>query len=79
MMGVISFTSDGKVISTLNGHEQYNPNYQKEKDVARIEVPCVQAVAPIETLSMIFKTDKKGTTLLIGWDDHYVEVPFKRI
>ena len=54
-------------------------NYQKEKDVARIEVPCVQAVAPIETLSMIFKTDNKGTTLLIGWDDHYVEVPFKRI
>ena len=33
MMGVISFTSDGKVISTLHGHEQDNPNYQKEKDL----------------------------------------------
>lgn len=54
-------------------------NYQKEKDVARILVPCQQAVAPIETLSMIFKTDNKGTILLIGWDDHYIEIPFKKV
>lgn len=52
-------------------------SYKKEKDVARINVPCMQAVAPIETLSMIFRPESNGTTLLIGWDDHYVEIPFK--
>ncbi|MDC7999484.1 DUF2911 domain-containing protein [Aequorivita todarodis] len=54
-------------------------SYKKEKDVARITVPCEQAVAPIESLSMIFKTDSKGTILMIGWDDHYVEIPFKKV
>lgn len=54
-------------------------SYKKEKDVARITVPCEQAVAPIESLSMIFKTDGKGTVLMIGWDDHYVEIPFKKV
>ena len=53
-------------------------SYKKEKDVARITVPCEQAAAPIESLSMIFKTDSKGTILMIGWDDHYVEIPFKK-
>ncbi len=54
-------------------------SYKKEKDVARITVPCEQAAAPIESLSMIFKTDSKGTILMIGWDDHYVEIPFKKV
>lgn len=54
-------------------------SYKKEKDVARMEVPCMQAAAPIESLSMIFKTDSKGTTLLIGWDNEYVEIPFKKL
>lgn len=52
-------------------------SYEKSKDVGRITVPCMQAAAPIETLSMIFRTESKGITLLIGWDDHYVEIPFK--
>lgn len=52
-------------------------SYKKEKDVARISVPCEQAVAPIESLSMIFKTDTNKTVLMIGWDDHYVEIPFR--
>lgn len=54
-------------------------SYKKEKDVARITVPCEQAAAPIESLSMIFKTDANGTILMIGWDDHYVEIPFKKV
>lgn len=54
-------------------------SYKKEKDVARITVPCMQAAAPIETLSMIFRPEKNGTTLMIGWDDHYVEIPFKYV
>lgn len=54
-------------------------SYKKDKDVARLIVPCMQAVAPIETLSMIFRPETDGTTLLIGWDDHYVEIPFKNV
>lgn len=54
-------------------------SYKKEKDVARINVPCQQAAAPIETLSMIFRPDSNGTTLLIGWDDEFVEIPFKQV
>lgn len=52
-------------------------DYKKEKDVARMTVPCEQAVAPIESLSMIFKTDSNKTVLMIGWDDHFVEIPFR--
>lgn len=52
-------------------------SYKKEKDVARMTVPCEQAAAPIESLSMIFKTDPRKTLLMIGWDDHYVEIPFR--
>ena len=54
-------------------------SYKKEKDVARATVPCEQAAAPIESLSMIFKTNNQGTVLMIGWDDHYVEIPFKKV
>ncbi|HLW31060.1 MAG TPA: DUF2911 domain-containing protein [Aequorivita sp.] len=54
-------------------------SYKKEKDVARINVPCQQASAPIETLSMIFKPGNKSQTLLIGWDDEFVEIPFKQV
>lgn len=54
-------------------------SYKKEKDVARMVVPCKDAAAPIESLSMIFKTDSKGTTLLIGWDNEYVEIPFVKV
>lgn len=53
-------------------------SYKKERDVVRIKVPCMQAAAPIETLSMIFRPENNGTTLLIGWDDEYVEIPFKK-
>lgn len=54
-------------------------SYKKEKDVVRVNVPSQQAAAPIETLSMIFRPDAKGVTLLIGWDDMFVEIPFKNI
>src|SRR5690606_10645425 len=52
-------------------------SYKKEKDLVRINVPVHQAAAPIEALSMIFQDSKKGVTLLIGWDNVYVEIPFK--
>ncbi|AFL80096.1 Protein of unknown function (DUF2911) [Aequorivita sublithincola DSM 14238] len=54
-------------------------SYKKEKDVLRITVPVKDAAAPIESLSMIFRTDDKGTVLMIGWDNEYVEIPFKKV
>ena len=54
-------------------------SYKKEKDIARMTVPYKEAAAPIESLSMIFRPEDNGTTLLIGWDNEYVEVPFKKV
>lgn len=53
-------------------------DYQVEKDVARITVPVKKAKTPIEALSMSFEPIKNGAKLYIGWDDRYVEVPFKQ-
>lgn len=52
--------------------------YEKNKDVVRFDVPVHDAAAPIESLSMIFRPDDNGTTLMIGWDNEYVEIPFKK-
>lgn len=52
-------------------------DYKVEKDVARITVPVRQSETPIEALSMAFEPIENGAKLLIGWDDRYVEVPFK--
>ncbi len=54
-------------------------SYKKEKDIARMDLPVKKAAAPIEALSMIFRPETNGTTLLIGWDDVYVEIPFKKL
>ncbi|GHC49804.1 DUF2911 domain-containing protein [Ulvibacter litoralis] len=54
-------------------------SYSKFNDMARINVPTKKPAAPVETLSMAFKTNVKGTTLLIGWDTVYIEIPFKKI
>jgi hypothetical protein len=54
-------------------------SYKKDKDVARITVPTQETVAPTETLSMVFRQDIDGISLMIGWDDTYIEVPFKSI
>lgn len=54
-------------------------SYKKEKDAARIKVPAQQTAAPVEALSMIFRTEKNGVTLLIGWDTTFVEIPFETV
>jgi len=54
-------------------------SYKNEKDVARLTVPVRDAAAPTETLSMVFRPENDGTTLMIGWDSTYVEIPFKKI
>ncbi len=54
-------------------------DYHVEKDVARITVPVRKASTNIEALSMSFEPIEDGAKLQIGWDDQYVEVPFKKI
>ncbi|NCT18312.1 MAG: asparagine synthetase B [Flavobacteriaceae bacterium CG_4_8_14_3_um_filter_34_10] len=54
-------------------------SYKQEMDIARINVPARKASAPIESLSMAFKTNEDGVSLMIGWDDTFVEIPFKNL
>jgi len=53
-------------------------SYKLEKDIVRISVPRRIAPAPTESLSMVFRPENDGTTLMIGWDTTYIEVPFKQ-
>ncbi|MCR9182693.1 MAG: DUF2911 domain-containing protein [Flavobacteriaceae bacterium] len=54
-------------------------NYDKKLDEARISVPSKSAAATIESLSMAFKPNSDGVSLMIGWDDRFIEVPFKKV
>jgi len=54
-------------------------SYKEEDDVARLIVASRDAAAPTESLSMIFRPEENGTTLLIGWDSTYIEIPLKKI
>ncbi|UAB79986.1 DUF2911 domain-containing protein [Marixanthomonas sp. SCSIO 43207] len=51
--------------------------YNQEMDVVRIKTPAREAAAPTESLSMVFRPENDGTTLMIGWEKTYVEIPFK--
>ncbi|MCX2839680.1 DUF2911 domain-containing protein [Salinimicrobium sp. MT39] len=53
-------------------------DYHVEKDVARITVPVRKSPVPIEALSMSFAESNDGANLFIGWDDRYVQIPFKQ-
>ena len=53
-------------------------DYHVEQDVARITVPVRKSPVEIEALSMSFEPIENGAELVIGWDDRYVKVPFKR-
>jgi len=52
-------------------------NYDSEKDLIRIKAPARTAAATIEDFSMAFQPIDNGANLLMGWDDTYVEIPFK--
>jgi len=54
-------------------------SYKKEKDLARVQVKTNEVAAPVEILSMIFRPEKNGVTLLIGWEKTFVEIPFKYV
>ncbi len=53
--------------------------YTDQEDRVRIKVPVRNAPATIESFSMAFVTRNDGADLLMGWDNKYVEVPFKVI
>jgi hypothetical protein len=52
--------------------------YDKEKDVLRVNVPVEETAAPVEVFSMTFQPIENGANLLMGWDDVYVTVPFEK-
>ena len=54
-------------------------SYDPEYDFLRFTVPSRSAAAPIESLSMAFRPDTDGFSLMIGWDDRYVEIPFESV
>lgn len=51
-------------------------NYDEAQDMARLTVKSKSAAATIESLSMAFKPSSNGVSLMIGWDDRFIEVPF---
>ncbi|CAN5414740.1 DUF2911 domain-containing protein [soil metagenome] len=61
-----------KKINTWGAYE-----YTDKEDLVRITVPVRQSPTSIEAFSMAFANNDKGANLLMGWDDKYVEVPFK--
>lgn len=50
--------------------------YDKEKDVARIKVPCSQAEELID-FSIAFKQDIKTTYMVLAWDTTRINVPLQ--
>ncbi len=52
--------------------------YTDKEDLVRIKVPVRQSPTSIEAFSMAFTPNDNGASLLMGWDDKYVEVPFKK-
>jgi len=53
--------------------------YTDKKDRVRITVPVKKSPNTIESFSMAFAPSADGANLLMGWDDRYIEVPFKAI
>lgn len=53
--------------------------YTDQEDKVRIKVPVRNAPSTIESFSMAFVTKTDGADLLMGWDNNYVEVPFKAV
>lgn len=49
--------------------------YDKDKDVARIDVP-VNNIDPIEYFSIAFIKETDGTNMILAWDNINVAVPF---
>ncbi len=53
--------------------------YTDKEDRVRIKVPVRKSPTSIESFSMAFAPAENGANLLMGWDDRFVEVPFKSV
>jgi hypothetical protein len=53
--------------------------YTDKEDKVRIKVPVRNSPTTIESFSVAFEPQDEGAKLLMGWDDKYVEVPFKPV
>lgn len=53
--------------------------YTDKEDLVRIKVPVRQSPTTIEAFSMAFVPKEDGANLLMGWDDKYVQIPFKEV
>lgn len=49
--------------------------YDKDKDVARLDVP-VNNIETVEYFSIAFKKETNGTNMILAWDNISVAVPF---
>lgn len=65
------------IILNNDAHTWGAYEYTDKKDQVRINVPVKQSPTSIESFSMAFVPKEEGANLLMGWDDKYVEVPFK--
>lgn len=54
-------------------------SYSEKKDQVRIKVPVRTSPTTIESFSMAFVPKANGADLLMGWDNKYIEIPFKSI
>lgn len=66
------------VIINKDTHAWGAYEYDKEKDVLRVEVPTQMTAIPVEVFSMAFQSIEEGANLLIGWDNVFVTIPFKK-
>jgi hypothetical protein len=53
--------------------------YNKENDVARLNVPVQKAKKPIEAFSIVFDESKSGATMYLGWADVVIAIPFTKL
>ncbi|GAA0873471.1 hypothetical protein GCM10009117_26180 [Gangjinia marincola] len=52
--------------------------YSQEQDAVRINAPARTSPATIESFSIAFKPTDNGAHLMMGWDDTFIQVPFKK-
>ena len=62
--------------SDLNVWGAYS--YNKDNDVARLNVPVQKAKRTIEAFSIVFDEAKTGATMFMGWADVMIAVPFTK-
>lgn len=56
--------------------------YKETEDQVRIKAPVRRTSNEIESFSMAFapkEGEEEGANLLMGWDDSYVQIPFKPV